>query len=138
MPDAAKANTKAGAIAFVRYYVELQNYASTSGETDALRALAATDCASCRAITDLIDRVYGAGGHIDGTGWEFLTASAADIAAGPTDLQYIDVAFRIHSQAIFVSPGASPSTYKGSPRRLMTFGLSRPGAAWHVARIVGG
>jgi hypothetical protein len=136
LPEAAKANTKAGAVAFVRYYVAVQNYASNNGDTDDLRSAAAPTCESCTTIADLIDKVYRSGGHIEGKGWTVLTASPAGIAEGQTNLVYVDVALRIDAQAIFASPSASPSRYTGNPRRLMTFGLSHAEAGWQVSRIV--
>jgi len=39
LPDAAKANTKAGAIAFVKYYVELVNHAQATGDVGKLQSV---------------------------------------------------------------------------------------------------
>jgi hypothetical protein len=138
MPEAAKANTKAGAIAFVRYYVAVQNYASTSGDTTALKSVASPACESCGTIADLIDKTYRRGGHIEGQGWTVLDARPARINTGQANLEYVDVALRIDAQAIYASPSASPSTFTGNPRRLMTFGLSRGEGGWQVSRIVAG
>lgn len=136
LPEAAMANTKAGAIAFVRHYVEVQNYASVSGDTQPLKALATKACDSCRGITSVIDRVYRAHGRIEGDGWEITAASNAQISAGPTDLQFVDVKLSVSPQVIYASPSASPSNYAGNPNRLMTFGLSRTTGGWRVSQIV--
>lgn len=136
MPDAAKADTKAGAVAFVKYYVETQNFASATGDTAALERIAASECESCQSIIGLIKKVYAAGGHIDGDGWTILKAQRAGLASAPSNAIYVDVALRIASQSIYSTPSASPSEYPGNPRRLMTFGLSRASSGWRVANIV--
>lgn len=136
LPEAATANTKAGAIAFVQHYVEVQNYASSSGDTQPLKTLATKECDSCRGITSVIDRVYRAQGRIEGDGWEIIEASNAQISAGPADLHFVDVKLNVSPQVIYASPTASPSNFVGNPSRLMTFGLSRTADGWRVSQIV--
>jgi hypothetical protein len=136
MPDAAKANTKAGAIAFVRHYVSIQNYASLHGDTAALRKLASPACDSCQSIVRLIEKVYSAGGRIEGDGWTVTRARNAELPASPRSVRYVDVSLQIAEQSIYASPSATPSRYNGNDHRLMTFGLTREQGNWQVASIL--
>ena len=47
MPQAAKENTKAGAIAFARHLVVLVNYSQSTGDVSSLAAVAGEACESC-------------------------------------------------------------------------------------------
>jgi hypothetical protein len=69
MPDAAKANTKAGAIAFVRHYVDLVNYAQQTGDVSTLASVESDACESCAKVRRSIAEIYTAGGAIQGGTW---------------------------------------------------------------------
>ena len=69
LPDAAKANTKAGAIAFATYYVDLVNSAQATGGVAGLISVEAESCASCSDVRTSITRIYQAGGSITGSAW---------------------------------------------------------------------
>jgi hypothetical protein len=77
MPDAAKANTKAGAIAFVRYYVELINHAQATGETDGTTRVEDRSCNSCTRVRRTVEDIYTSGGRIDGGAWNVTITSAS-------------------------------------------------------------
>jgi hypothetical protein len=77
MPEAAKANTKAGAVAFVRYYVELINHAQATGEVGQLALVAAPACKSCGSVQQTVADIYGSGGHIEGGEWHATITSSA-------------------------------------------------------------
>ncbi len=68
LPAAAKAPTRAGAEAFVRYYIDLLNYAGATGDTDAFLA-AAEGCNSCRGLARNFQRTYQRGGFYKTRGW---------------------------------------------------------------------
>src|SRR3954452_10390042 len=78
LPEAAKANTKAGAIAFVKYYIAIFNQAQRSGLTANLSALSTPSCSDCEAAITGLGRIYGAGGHIDG----------GDLVLGPATAEH--------------------------------------------------
>ena len=69
LPEAAKANTKAGAIAFVKYYVGLINHLQRTGDESALRQASAAACKSCAAVVAAANRIYDSGGHVEGGQW---------------------------------------------------------------------
>jgi hypothetical protein len=135
LPSAAEANTKAGAIAFVKHYVEVQNFAARTGDTSTFRTLSLASCEECRSIVRRIERVYAHGGRIEGEGWLTRSAVGMSNAPGPTDLRYVIARLEIEPQVIVESPGASPSSFAGNDRLLMTFGLARSPEGWQLARM---
>jgi hypothetical protein len=107
MPDAARANTKAGAIAFVRHYIDLINYAQDTGDIDALSAVEGHRCRSCSSGRDYIRGVYTSGGHIKGgrVRIRILDALPNAAIAGWT----VDAKLTFGPQTV-ARPTASPST----------------------------
>jgi hypothetical protein len=69
MPAAASENTKAGAIAFVRYYIELINHAQATGDVAALESVESAGCESCAKVRTSIAKIYASGGSITGGSW---------------------------------------------------------------------
>jgi Family of unknown function (DUF6318) len=129
MPDAARANTRAGAIAFVRHYIDVFNHAQLTGSTDELSALSSPRCQDCQAAIQGLDQVYGAGGHIEG----------GALLAGPTSVEHNAlehfwlVLIRVDSgpQSVTSAGGAAPTNLPGG-RRSMKFSLARTGESWKV------
>jgi hypothetical protein len=52
--------------AFVRYYVDLLNYASASGDTQPLLAASDDGCRQCRVYADYVKRINAANGGLSG------------------------------------------------------------------------
>ncbi|GAB3858848.1 hypothetical protein GCM10028801_19350 [Nocardioides maradonensis] len=76
MPDAATRQTKAGAIAFAKYYWQVVDYAQRSGDTAALSPLQTLTCVACDAGREWIDRIVRRHGTISG-GQHRITAIEA-------------------------------------------------------------
>ena len=66
MPAEAGENSDAGARAFVTYYIDVFNFAESSGDTTRLASLATSHCAACSGYVDAIDTAYEGGGRIEG------------------------------------------------------------------------
>ncbi|HEX2893408.1 MAG TPA: DUF6318 family protein [Marmoricola sp.] len=111
MPDAAKENTKAGAIAFVRHYVELINYAQATGDTSALAAVEDTGCASCARGRKYLDRVYRGGGHVAGGTWTIRTAQAKSSGENWA----VTVVGDFAPSDVFLAANATPKHADGGP-----------------------
>jgi hypothetical protein len=126
MPDAAKANTKAGAIAFVKYYVELINRAQSTGDTDSLAAVEADRCRSCSQARNAVDHIYASGGHIEGGDWsvDIRSATRRPDVRGWTVLVFA----RYGAQTIVRADGKTD--LKGGSS-LITFAVRR-NAQWNV------
>lgn len=69
LPAAAKANTEAGAKAFVRYWFEAVTYAMQTGDTGPIDAVAHESCGACSNVHDSVDRIYLAKQRVAGGGW---------------------------------------------------------------------
>jgi hypothetical protein len=116
MPDAAKANTKAGAIAFVRHYIELINYAQATGDVSALEKVEDPGCESCTSVRQGVHDIYSSGGHIDGGAWSAEVRSSSprpDLSAWTvfTDVQYGPQQVVRDSKTTSLGGGKSPMTF---------------------------
>lgn len=76
MPDAARENTKAGAVAFVKFYIAAFNHAQATGDVSTLKKLGANGCVSCNGVVRTIAATYRRGGHAEGGDW-FVTGHEA-------------------------------------------------------------
>ncbi|MGO1726875.1 DUF6318 family protein [Glutamicibacter ardleyensis] len=65
-PAVMKEHTEEGLNAAVRHWVDLQNYAIASGDTEPLAEFSAPNCDYCNDAIAEIDKTYGTGGRIDG------------------------------------------------------------------------
>lgn len=84
LPAAAKRNTKAGAKAFVRHYIDLINYAQATGSTAHLAQAESKACGSCKNGRHYLNGVYRPGGEIIGGAWKIRRMSVrrdADIGS---------------------------------------------------------
>jgi hypothetical protein len=66
MPPLAKRHDEIGAANFVLYWVNVSNYAASTGDTRRLREISAPDCEGCNRYIDLYEKTYGAGGYFRG------------------------------------------------------------------------
>lgn len=132
-PGAARKNTLAGAEAFVRYYIDLLNYASDSGDTRSLRAQADPSCGGCNDYANLYEKTYRSGGFFE----------AGDWVPQPQVLkQDFEKAVRL-----VVTVDTKPGRYKkrstvptreyGKNQYSLTFVLSRDSGRWLVREFDG-
>jgi hypothetical protein len=63
-PERSSKPTKASAIAFVKYYWEVANYAQATAKSDLLRSLASKNCAFCAGGVSYIDGLRAKGGVV--------------------------------------------------------------------------
>lgn len=118
LPVDAEADTKVGAEAFVRYWIELVNFAQATGVTAKLERLNDMRCSGCRGVTDAIGTAYETGGRIEGGEW-----SAGRMRELPLDYGADWAAFaraRTDAQAVFDSDGHK-TKYSGAPFRLFVY-----------------
>lgn len=127
MPGAAKANTKAGAVAFVKYYIELINHAQATGDTEALARVESDSCHSCKRARNSLDEIYASGGHLEGGEW---TADIRSVTRRPdVDGWTALVLAQYAPQKIVKSGGTTP--LKGG-KSLITFVVRRDAVSWNV------
>lgn len=132
MPAAAKGTTEAAAKAFVRHYVASVNFAMRTGDTRGLSGLAAVGCATCGAIVNRIDEVYGSGGHLQGDGWKVVTLTY--IKPGGRDTALVAAGIEIAPQTAHLSSTDAPS-HSPSSRGNLDFFLRNAASGWRVHRL---
>jgi hypothetical protein len=132
LPAAAKADTKAGAKAFVRHFINVMNFAGNNGQTETLRALYARTCARCEGIADGIDRTYSRGGSIDGGTWVVETLKAYGDTNG---LTYLDAVVRYGPQSFRATRNSPVKHFTGRKHQLQAFQLKRAKHRWTVAYL---
>jgi hypothetical protein len=70
MPEQAKQDSPEGAAAFVKHYVDVFNYAASTGDVDELSRLSAATCEGCQSYITLYRKTYDAGGYFKGGEWK--------------------------------------------------------------------
>jgi hypothetical protein len=80
MPAAAKGKGRPAAKAFVRYYIDLINYAGTTGDVADMQRVSQPGCVSCRRLIELFSRTYDRGGYFHTRGWRVNNIFVAESA----------------------------------------------------------
>jgi Family of unknown function (DUF6318) len=131
LPAAAKAPGRAGAKAFVAYYIELLNYASWTGDTDALRKQD-SNCRGCMDYVRLFESTYKNGGWFKDGAWSpnsrtwFIEASGNGFFVAVT----VDAA-----KGLQCPRRSAEVTRFLADRYRLNFLLSRDGDEWQMKRL---
>lgn len=124
LPAAARGSTVRAAKAFVTYYIDLLNYAMTTGDTKAFRA-ASRNCEGCDRYADLFEEVADAGGSADSRGW-----SINEISAIPRGSNTI-VLFNVRSSRVKSIPSSdSPATVIPAAEYALRLVLGQTETTW--------
>lgn len=132
MPAAARQRTKAGAIAFAKYYWRVVDYAQATGDTRALRTLTDKACKACEGGADWIDKVHHLHGVIHGGGHLTRQIHAQRLTGGKVGASAFVVTMVLVSKPDRVSDaGKLSGPDRGGPRRIeMTVQLF--GRTWKI------
>jgi hypothetical protein len=109
LPALAREQSNAGAKAFVRYYIDVLNYAHSEGVAGPLRRLGTRGCDVCQILADGIAVMAQRGGGQQGGDWH-LTFSGSLPWTGQ---RIARVLVRVH-----VSPGTSRRFAGDKPHRI--------------------
>jgi hypothetical protein len=129
LPEAAKANTKAGAVAFVKFYVAAFNHAQATGDTKPLIALEGAHCNSCQKVREAIEGTYQAGGHAEGG---TLAIDGSEVHRSIGKQWVVDIVGHFAPSRIYPSAGASPQADRGGKTAASFFVTFRD--EWKVVR----
>ena len=66
LPATATENSDLGARAFAAYWIQLVNYAQSTGDVKALKSASDRRCDGCTGLVEAIEEPYLNGGHIEG------------------------------------------------------------------------
>lgn len=133
IPGAARKPGRAGAKAFVRFYVELENYARHTGDVAPLRTYSHPQCGGCNYFLRYYRGLYDRGGWIKGGDRTITTFDRVVPATAPHDM-YVRISGRTESGTYRKRQGSSASTGHGE-RFTLLFWLVREPHGWRVSRL---
>lgn len=130
-PAEVRENTVTGASAFARHYWATANYATETGNTDALRDLGTKDCSACTDLEHGITRVYErrqtiVGGLVD----------VRDVVARPGDADIgivVKVLLAQGKEAVVDASGETVSESPATDSLLIDMVIVWRDSAWGVA-----
>jgi hypothetical protein len=114
--------------AFVRYYVDLLNYASTTGDTQPLLSASESGCRQCKVYADYVKAVNAANGGLKGDYFERVT-DVPDLFRGDSGRLGGYAAVTIGAYTSKDSPSAKPVTSAAQKYR-REFTLSPQQGSW--------
>jgi hypothetical protein len=132
LPAVARQHTNAGAKAFVRYYIDVLNYAYMNARPNALARVSPKACDLCSAGMTVLRRLARAGGEQRGG-----RMAATKVVVGPFEPDTT----RIYFAKIHVSPGSSrgsadsPFTPIKEQNFMLEFDLRWVATAWTIEDI---
>jgi hypothetical protein len=131
MPAAAKGKGRPAAKAFVRYYIDLINYAESTGDAAALGPLVTSECRDCADLRRKIASTYRDGGWFKTSGW------VPSVVAVVRRSEQATVMTAIRSPEQRYKPStAEPVERIDASRFTMEFALKRTKGHWFVDRLV--
>jgi hypothetical protein len=132
LPDAAQENSKGGAVAFARHFLEVVNFSIVSGNTEILNRTSLRSCVSCRNIAEEIADVYGGGGHVKGG--DLAATGFSVLPSGRRGMWAVGLEVKADRQLIQPHADSKPRFVRGGKYSL-TLDVRRVGAAWRIARM---
>jgi hypothetical protein len=121
--------TPESAVAFVRYFVALYNYAYATADVKTLGDISETDCAFCRALIDDARSRSERGAVTHDAETQILEAASPPVKI--TDRAVVVASIRQNPGWIF-EPTGKRIVISGFKSLRSTFGLSWTGAGWSV------
>ncbi|QBF47797.1 DUF6318 family protein [Janibacter limosus] len=129
LPAAAKKHTKAGAVAFAKYYWETLGKSLQSSDSAAVKALVSEDCSPCTLIVKGLDEKKSRGEHTDSNPTTVKSAKIAPTTDGKSDEA---VTLAVHDAAHkIVTQGKPTGRVKATDYEAIVY-LSWKGGQWTV------
>src|SRR5665811_2149188 len=130
LPEAAKDDSEEGAVAFVKHYIELLNYASDTGDVERLREASDPKCGGCNSYVELYESTYANGGYFKAPGW--MTTDLEVATSGGAHEIWLDIdapagVYRI--DAMTPEKPAARDSYK------LFLGVKRDSGGWLIAEF---
>ncbi|MEU8224539.1 DUF6318 family protein [Kribbella sp. NPDC048915] len=127
-PPQAVGSTLAAGEAFIAYYIDLLNYAYTTGDVGPLMAASDKGCEGCKGIADYAKKVNAKNGGLQGDYGDHLV-DVKEIYRGEGNRIGGSAALAGGSYTERSSPGASPVSHE-SAKGTLEFSLSASGGNW--------
>lgn len=130
MPTQAREDSPEGAAAFVKHYIDVFNYAASTGDVAGLSRLSSPSCKGCQNYIDLYRDTYAAGGYFKGGNWEM----------GPLDLKYLPHATSVtttvrYAQSRYRRSSTDPEKAGAAGRSTIVYTVSDAGKDRSITRI---
>lgn len=113
MPEAARAHTPSGAVAFVKYYWAATNYAQAHVDPSVLTALADPNCKACTAVVKSIEKARRQRARIEGGVTTVTTASASLTTAGEPHWTLVRFHWSATPELLDYPAGKKDAHYRG-------------------------
>ncbi|MGN6574162.1 MAG: DUF6318 family protein [Nocardioides sp.] len=131
MPAEAEGTSPRAAKAFARHYFDVINYAARTGDTRQLRKLGTSDCVSCEAIARNIEKIYGAGGHIESDGWRLTSVRNLQTKNGSA---FLSLGVYLEAEDVISAAGHEPEHHDGR-KQPMNLRLVNRAHGFSVSRL---
>ena len=126
-PAGLDESTPEGAAAFVYYWIDVFNYANTSGDLSELKLISGFECGACTTAIDMIAETSEAGGHVSGNEW-----LARNIQIQPEGDSFFVTAEIVSDAGVLVeSSGASPKRIKPHTSTMFMW-ADNDGSSWSM------
>jgi hypothetical protein len=130
LPAEAQASSVPGSKAFAHHFVELLNFASSTGDVRPIDDASTRRCVSCSAISRNIERIYRSGGRIEGSG------ITLDVVTPITRKPQVTLLLGVTYGAEKVVRPGKPDVRRAPSKGSLTMYLDWTDAAWLVDRLV--
>ena len=104
LPAAASNKTRSGLEEFTKYYVELLEYAYSTGDVDRLKRVNSPACSSCAGPVGDVQNAYTNGGWVVGGDLQ-VTATATSFLASDSGAYFVTMSIKQGRTAYYSGPG---------------------------------
>jgi hypothetical protein len=135
LPSSARKPTEGGAIAFVKHYWAVVDYAQATGDTEGLRSLGMKSCQPCAKGAAGLERIHTGGGVVRGRARVVFAAEAIVGALYSSELTGARVTFKVKvpRQVVFYGVGnVRNETHEGGTNSLEFLLQWRPDKRWAI------
>lgn len=132
LPAVTRGDSERAAVAFVKHYIDVLNYAARTLDTEPVRQLSTDDCAACRGVRRRLGEIAASGGHIEGGAWSVVEVIV--LSHPVVGERKMHVVVDAEPQRSYESPSARPRRFTGG-RVVYTLTARYHHASWRVARI---
>lgn len=132
LPPEARGTSDKAAIAFVRHWIDLVNYAGDTLDTRPLRVVSAPSCDGCLGGIRALESIRSRGGKLLNHQW---TIRSTELVSRSPELLQVRVMFDIAPSQTIERAGAQPEKLKGGPK-VYVFDVQRSETGLLIGAIV--
>lgn len=131
LPSAARANTEAGAVEFVKFYLTDLDRAREQGDSNVIRALAENGCTFCSDYAKFLDADVKKGHHVKDAQTQIDLIEAESFASKAATVRVLEID---HAYELVDKAGKTVRKVPETPLSLRA-SISWDSGAWHVKEI---